>query len=188
MATTLGAVRGGVPGAATPAAAQAGPASTGALDPALLEDARRLNEALGTLLRVVQFRDRDRACCYDVTPSQCYALEEIGEAGRITVNDLAARLYCDKSTASRLAQGLVEKGYVARERNGTDGRIVYLVPTAEGARLCAAIEAGEAREYAALLADFEPAVRAELTRLVARLGRCFAASVRAEGGRCCVVK
>jgi MarR family 2-MHQ and catechol resistance regulon transcriptional repressor len=157
-------------------------------DPSLLEDARRLNAALGELLRVVQFRDRDRACCYDVSASQCYALKGVVEAGRMTVNDLAAHLYCDKSTASRLAQGLVDKGYLVRERDADDARIVRLVPTAEGAALCATIAADETREYAELLSDFDPAVRGEIDRLVRKLGRCFSSSVETSGGSCCVVK
>ncbi len=163
-------------------------APAAAPDAALLEDARALSAALSELLRVVQFRDRDRACCYDVSASQCYALKGIVERGPLTVNDLAAHLYCDKSTASRLAQSLVEKGYVARERDAADGRVVNLVATSAGSALCAAIEAGEAREYAELLGDFDPAVRSEINRLVGRLGRCFASSVEAAGGSCCVVK
>jgi len=157
-------------------------------DPGLFEDARALAAALSELIRVVQFRDRDRACCYDVSVSQCYALKAVADAGRLTVNDLAGHLYLDKSTASRLAQSLVDKGYLARERDGGDGRVVNLVATTDGAALCAAIEAGEAREYAELLADFEPGVRVEINRLVGKLGRCFASSVEASGGSCCVVK
>jgi len=157
-------------------------------DAALLRDARALSAALSELIRVVQFRDRDRACCYDVSVSQCYALKGVVDAGRLTVNDLAAHLYLDKSTASRLAQSLVDKGYLTRERDGEDGRVVNLVPTSEGAMLCAAIEAGEAREYADLLSDVDPAVREEISRLVGKLSRCFAASVEASGGSCCVIK
>jgi MarR family transcriptional regulator, 2-MHQ and catechol-resistance regulon repressor len=159
-----------------------------ALDSGLREDARQLSAELGDLLRVVQFRDRDRACCYDVSASQCYALKSVVERGRLTVNELAGHLYCDKSTASRLAQGLVEKGYLARERDHEDGRVVRLAATQAGSALCATIEAGEVREYAELLADFDPAVRGEILRLVGRLGRCFASSVEASGGSCCVVK
>ena len=157
-------------------------------DPRLLEDARRLSSALSELIRVVQFRDRDRACCYDLSVSQCYALKAVAQRARLTVNELAAHLYLDKSTASRLAQSLVDQGYLERVRDDEDGRVVLLVPTPAGSALCATIEAGEAREYAELLADFDPQVRGEINRLVGRLGRCFAASVEASGGSCCVVK
>ena len=157
-------------------------------DAGLVEDGRALATSLGELIRVVQFRDRDRACCYDVSVSQCYALKSIQQAERATVNELAAQLYLDKSTASRLAQTLVDKGYLAREADPQDGRVVSLVLTSAGAALCAAIEAVEAREYAELLADFDPEVRSEINRLVRKLGRCFATGVEASGGSCCVVK
>jgi MarR family 2-MHQ and catechol resistance regulon transcriptional repressor len=159
-----------------------------ALDPLLLSDARKLSAALGELIRVVQFRDRDRACCYDVSVSQCYALKSVVEAGALTINQLAAHLYLDKSTASRIANGLVDKGFLDRERDPEDGRVVHLVATPGGRRICAQIETDLADEYAELLSDFDPEVRAAITRLVSRLGRSFASRVDAEGGTCCVVR
>ena len=159
-----------------------------AIDPELLEDAHALSAALQDLLRVVQFRDRDRACCYDVSVSQCYALKAAADAGPLTVNDMAGQLYLDKSTASRVANGLVDKGYLTRERDPDDGRVVHLVATAEGRALCDRIEDDLASEYADLLGDFDPEIRAAITRLVSRLGRSFAARVDASGGSCCVVK
>ena len=156
-------------------------------DPRLGSDAARLSDALGELIRVVQFRDRDRACCYDVSVSQCYALKGVLDAGALTINELAAHLYLDKSTASRIANSLVEKGYLARARDADDGRMVRLVPTPSGAELCRRIEADLAIEYADLLTDFDADVRAALTRLLSRLARSFAARVDASGGSCCVV-
>ena len=158
------------------------------LDPALAEDARRLAGGLSELLRVIQFRDRDRVCCYDVSASQCYALKGVVEAGALTVNELSAYLYVDKSTASRIANSLVDKGYLVREAQPEDARVVRLGPTGAGRALCATILGDEERDYAELLEDFEPVTRAEIHRLVAKLGRCFAAGVDASGGSCCVVK
>jgi len=157
-------------------------------DPELLEDAHHLSEALSDLIRVVQFRDRDRACCYDLSVSQCYALKAVDDTGPLTVNDLAGQLYLDKSTASRLANGLVDKGHLVRERDAEDGRVVRLAATEEGHALCSQIEGDLAMEYAELLSDFDPEIRAAITRLVSRLGRSFAARVDASGGSCCVVK
>ena len=48
---------------------------------ALDRDARGLHEAVADLVRVYQFRDRDRICCHDVSVTQCYALETIVEHG-----------------------------------------------------------------------------------------------------------
>ena len=41
----------------------------------LTQDSEDLYEALNQLVRVYQFRDRDRICCYDVSVTQCYAIE-----------------------------------------------------------------------------------------------------------------
>jgi len=155
-------------------------------DPALREDARHLSGALSELIRVLQFRDRDRACCYDISVSQCYALKGVVEAGAMTVNELAGQLYLDKSTASRIANGLVDKGLLARKRDHEDGRVVQLIPTVEGTSICARIERDLEVEYAELLSDFDPEVRSAITRLVARLARSFAARVETAGGSCCV--
>jgi MarR family 2-MHQ and catechol resistance regulon transcriptional repressor len=157
-------------------------------DRALARDAERLSGALEDLLRVVQFRDRDRACCYDVSVSQCYALKRVVDADGLTVNDLAASLYLDKSTASRIADSLVNKGYLARERDPEDGRVVRLVSTPSGLALCRRIQADISGEYAEILSEFGPDVRAAIIQLVGRLGRSFAARVDVSGGSCCAVK
>lgn len=154
----------------------------------IIDDGARLSASLGELIRVVQFRDRDRACCYDVSVSQCYALKAVADAGALTINELAGHLYLDKSTASRIANGLVEKGLLARERDANDGRVVNLVTTSAGRTVHERIEADLAREYAEMLADFPPEVREGMSRLVDRLARSFAARVEVTGGSCCVVR
>ena len=161
--------------------------ATANADSRLMDDARAMSDALGDLIRVVQFRDRDRACCYDVSVSQCYALKAVADKGPLTVNELAAELYLDKSTVSRVANGLEEKGYLVRERDEGDGRVIRLLASPAGAELCRRIDGDLAREYADLLTDFDPEVRAAITRLLGRLGASFAARVETSGGSCCVV-
>lgn len=157
-------------------------------DPDLDRDAHAMGEALSDLIRVVQFRDRDRACCYDVSVSQCYALKTVADRGPLTVNELAAHLFLDKSTASRVANGLVDMGYLARARDPADGRVVRLVTTPEGRAMYERITEDLALEYGDLLADFDPEVREGLIRLLGRLARAFAARVDVRGGTCCVVR
>jgi DNA-binding MarR family transcriptional regulator len=156
-------------------------------DAGLIADARAMSDALGDLIRVVQFRDRDRACCYDVSVSQCYALKAVADRGPLTVNELAAELYLDKSTASRVANGLEEKGYLVRERDEADGRVIRLLASPAGAELCRRIDGDLEREYAELLTDFDPEVRAAINRLLGRLAASFSARVETSGGSCCVV-
>jgi len=153
----------------------------------LHRDGRAVSEALGELVRILQFRDRDRACCYDLSVSQCYALKRVVDGGGATVNELSAALYLDKSTASRIANGLVDQGLVSRERDPADGRIVCLVATAEGTDVHARIERDLAREYAELLRDFDPEVRSAMPILLERLARSFASRVDTSGGSCCSI-
>src|ERR1043165_3833739 len=103
-------------------------------------DAEALQTAVADLVRVYQFRDRDRICCHDISVTQCYALETLVDHGplRIALRDrdvvatdpitqcyaletlvdhgplrvgaLAQRLFLDKSTTSRVVSTLVKKG------------------------------------------------------------------------------
>lgn len=150
-------------------------------------DTRAFSGALGDLIRVVQFRDRDRACCHGLSVTQCYALEGVVEQGGLTVNELAAYLYLDKSTVSRVARGLVERGLVRRESDHDDGRIVRLAATAHGREVHTAIRDDLDREYGALLEDLSPEARASVVRVVERLARGFSAGVEVAGGSCCVI-
>src|SRR5215210_8853047 len=154
-------------------------------DPALERDAQALYGALSDLIRVYQFRDRDRICCYDVSVSQCYALEALVRKGGMTLNDLAAHLYLDKSTASRVVDALERKGYVARSAHPQDRRALLLGATLAGRELEGKIRESILAEERQLLADFAPEVRQAMTLLIRRLARAASASVDASGGSCC---
>jgi DNA-binding MarR family transcriptional regulator len=154
----------------------------------LASDAAALSQAFSELVRVIQFRDRDRACCYGLTVSQCYGLKAVCEAGFLGVNDLAAALYLEKSTASRLAAALERASLVERSPDPEDGRSVRLSATAAGRQAYQAIEQDLLREHTDLLAGFDPEVRAAVTQVVGRLTRAMANRVEADGGSCCVVR
>lgn len=156
-------------------------------DPALERDARALYGALSDLMRVYQFRDRDRICCHDISVSQCYALEALVRQGGMTLNDLAAHLYLDKSTASRVIDSLERKGYVARTPHLSDRRSVQLEATASGRDLYRKVEGDILAEETSLLAGFDPEIRRAMTHLIARLARAAAERVETGGGSCCRV-
>ena len=155
------------------------------MDPDLERDSADLYDALSELVRVFQFRDRDRICCYDVSVTQCYALEELVRRGGMTLNDLAARLYLDKSTASRVVDALERKGYVARSTHPQDRRSVLLETTGTGRSLEGKIRQEMLIEEGKLLADFPPDVRQAMTQLLRRLARAAAGRVETGGGSCC---
>jgi DNA-binding MarR family transcriptional regulator len=154
-------------------------------DPELDRDAEALYDALSELTRVYAFRDRDRICCFDVSVSQCYALEEIVRRGGPTLNELAAHLYLDKSTTSRVVDGLERKGYAVRAPHPEDGRALRLRPTPAGERLLARIRESILEEERDLISGLDPAVRRALPSLLRRLARAAAARVDTAGGTCC---
>jgi DNA-binding MarR family transcriptional regulator len=154
-------------------------------DPSLLRDASRLQESLGELIRVLQFRDRDRACCYDLSVSQCHALQVLIQNGPMTVTQLGDHLYLEKSTASRLAKSLLDKDLVRKRAPEADGRVVILQITEAGHRLARKILNDLAEEHAELLAEFDPEVRAALPVLLDRLSLIIANRTDSEGLKCC---
>ena len=151
----------------------------------LLADAEALHAALNELVRVYQFRDRDRICCHDVSVTQCYAIEALLRRGPSGLNELAAELYLDKSTASRVVGTLERKGYVTRGPHPRDGRAIVLRVTASGRRLHDRIRADLVSEARALLRDFEPGVREAAPRLIRRLARAAAVRSGVAGAGCC---
>jgi MarR family 2-MHQ and catechol resistance regulon transcriptional repressor len=154
-------------------------------DPELAQDTENLYDALEDLLRVYQFRDRDRICCFDVSVTQCYGLEGLVRRGSMSLNDLAAYLYLDKSTTSRVVDALERKGYVTRSAHPNDRRAVVLEATALGRDLEGRIRESILAEERHLLADFAPEVRQSMTHLLRRLAKAAAASVDTSSGSCC---
>jgi DNA-binding MarR family transcriptional regulator len=154
-------------------------------DASLRHHAEALHEALSELVRIYQFRDRDRICCHDVSVTQCYAIEALVRRGPSTLNELAAELYLDKSTASRVVATLERKGYVTRAPHADDARAVVSTVTPAGRRLHDRIHEGLVEEEARLLEDFEPEIREATVRLIFRLARAAESRAGVGSPACC---
>jgi DNA-binding MarR family transcriptional regulator len=150
-----------------PATSQRGRASGAPLE----RDAAALYQVMTELLRVYQFRDRDRLGYHGLTITQCYVLEILVRRGALTLNQLAEEMYLDKSTLSRVVGGLENKGAVQRAANPADGRSVLLEVTATGRRRYQRIESALIAENAGVLAGFKPAMRRQMVELIAALTR-----------------
>ncbi len=155
-------------------------------DPQLQQDAEALYEALGDLIRVYQFRDRDRICCYDLSITQCHALEVLSVRGGLTLNEVAAELYLDKSTTSRVVAALERKGYVERTEHPEDRRAILLEVTGAGQGLYEQIHSAIIEQEKGLLTDFDSGTRQSMTKLIRGLAAAAAERVEASGGSCCV--
>lgn len=150
--------------------------------PVIQDDGEELHEALSELVRVYQFRDREGICCYDISVTQCYALDALIRRDALTLGEVATQLYLDKSTTSRVLAALVRKGYVRRSSHPTDARAVLLRATPAGRRLHERIHHDLVSEARRLLQGFAPDVRRGAIRLIRALAQ--AAAGRARGGAC----
>ena len=151
----------------------------------LERDAAALQRVLTDLIRVYQFRDRDAVCCYDISMGQCHGLERLAERGPMTLNEFAASLFLEKSSASRLADGLEKKGYIRRKPRVDDARYVQLELTKRGSTLHDRIERDLLEERAQVLADLTTQERKLVIESIARLSDAACAGVSTEAG-CCV--
>ena len=171
------------------AAIEPTPAARGArqeprFDDRLDGETRALHRTLSELLRVFQFRDRDRICCHDISVTQCYALGALFERDELTLNELAAELYLDKSTASRVVDALVAKGYATRTPRPDDRRAVALQLTAAGRELYQRIDGELLAELRAVASGFDPEVLRSMNQLLGRFLRA-AGSRFLPAGACC---
>ena len=159
---------------------------TQTIQPALDRDAAELQAAIADLVRIYQFRDRDRICCHDISVTQCYALETLVAHGPMRLSGLAERLFLDKSTTSRVVATLTKKGYVDQAPDVSDGRAVTLRATRQGRGLYTRITADLVDQQKELLRDLEPDVRRGVVEVLRRLTR--AADARFRSGisvSCC---
>lgn len=160
-------------------------------DAVLHEDAVALHAALTELVRLYQFRDRDRICCHDVSITQCNALEILVERGPSRSQALADALRLDKSTTTRVVDALVRKGYAQRRPDPDDARAVELSVTASGRALYERINGELIDQQAELLRDLDHDVRAAATALISRLARAaqarFVAGTRSSTAETCAI-
>ncbi len=151
-------------------------------DDALQRDAAALHAAVSDLVRAYQFRDRDKICCYDVSVTQCHALEALVEKGAMRSLDLAGFLRLDKSTVTRVVDALVRKGYVERHRDAEDSRALSLCITALGRALYEKINGELIDQQAELLAGLAPDMRAAAANVIRQLARAAKARFDADAG------
>lgn len=136
----------------------------------LMRDAEKMYDAVCRLVRAYQSRDKERICCHGITLSQWSALEIIVERGPMGLNALAEQLKLDKSTASRVVEGIVRKALVGRVEDAEDRRAVRLEARPSGKQLYTDVRNSLIAEEAELIAAFSPEVRQSAIGLIEQLG------------------
>jgi len=143
-------------------------------DSTSIRDAARLQQSLGQLIRILHLRDRRLASSHGLSVSQCHALQGLMQVGPMTITELGDHLHLEKSTASRLAKGLVAKELVRTRAPSGDGRVSILQLTEAGQRLARRILNEISEEYRAGLEGVDPRVQRELPSYLDRLAHNLA--------------
>lgn len=125
----------------------------------------QLGRLLRQLTRMTGGADDGRA----MTATQRIALIEIGEAGPLRLNDLAARMGTSAPTASRAVDSLDEHGLVARATDADDRRAVRIELTPTGRELVQERQARASVAFEPAVATLSAADREQLLKLLARL-------------------
>lgn len=148
----------------------------------LRQDALALQEALTDLVRAYQFRDRDAICCYDVSLGQSHALERLARQGPMTMNEFARSLFLEKSSASRLVDGLERKAYVTRQPDEKDARFVRIDLTRAGRDLAKKLENDLVAERSGMLLELSASERKAVIRALSLLAEVAVSGTDVQGG------
>lgn len=117
----------------------------------LNKQAEHLYKTFSELVRRYQFRDRDQICCHGLSVSQCYTLDALTQTDSLTMGELAAKLCLKMSSATRVIDPMVERGWVVRIEEPEDRRVCRLQATSKGRQLMAKVRADLIREHEEVL-------------------------------------
>ncbi|MGW2559634.1 MarR family winged helix-turn-helix transcriptional regulator [Streptomyces sp. NPDC001514] len=136
-----------------PAAARGGPVSH-----AVSRVARLHRIAAGRLLKQV-----------GLYPGQEMVMMRLWEAGPVRQSELIKACELDPSTVTKMLQRLEQSGHVRRRPDPDDRRAVLVEATDESCALLSAVERAWTELERQTLAGLDPAERAELGRLLAKV-------------------
>jgi DNA-binding MarR family transcriptional regulator len=94
----------------------------------------------GMFLRMLKQTTVQELSKMNTSPHESRALGTLLRDGPMLMSELAKTMEIPLSSATNLANRLVEKGHVARERSEDDRRIVRVTVTGSGRRLMAKLE------------------------------------------------
>jgi DNA-binding MarR family transcriptional regulator len=90
---------------------------------------------LRRIFKAVQDYSQEVCSRFGITGPQLWALRIIFHHGRLSLGDLSKEMYLHPSTISGVINRLAKKGYVLRDRDEEDRRVVKVWLTAKGKRL-----------------------------------------------------
>jgi len=92
-------------------------------------------QSLRRIVKAIQDYSHEVSGKFGITGPQLWALKTISQNESMSLSDLSARMYLHPSTITGVIDRLEKKGYVTRNRDRVDRRVIYVQLTAEGRRL-----------------------------------------------------
>ena len=125
------------------------------------------------LVRVMQLFERDQIKPHGFTTAQAYVLTQLKDTPELTMNELSEKLNARTSTMTRIINNLVRDGYIARNRDEVDRRIVLVSLTEKGLREAEKLEKAITAYYQKIVAHLPEGQAEEVLQAVALLVQAF---------------
>ena len=116
--------------------------------------------------RITMHRFTEALAPYGLRPRHLSALIELRDHGELSQQALCGRLHVDPTNLVEILNELEDKGYASRRRDPEDRRRHRVEVSKKGLAVIDNVGAAMDGVEDGLLADFEPADRAELERLL----------------------
>ena len=94
-----------------------------------------LGKTISILIKKFNLLERNEKVCYGVTIPQSCTLDALLRLGKPSMKELSREIGVAVSTMTRILNVLVRDGYVKRENNNKDRRIVFVDLTVKGKKL-----------------------------------------------------
>ena len=124
------------------------------------EASSRALNALRSIVRAIGASARTANSSGGISGAQLFALRQISDSPRISINELATRTLARQSSVSELATRLVERGLITRSSSADDARQVAL--TAKGRKAIAESRATAQEKLISGLAALPKTKRAQI--------------------------
>lgn len=127
------------------------------------DESEQLHELFMDLVRVAGLLQPDQELPgLSVSLSQAFAIHELDHGSGLSQQELADRLFLEKSTVSRMVADLENKGLVRRERDPDNRRTYRLKLTDAGRNFHVRVAEGYGAQYQRWTAAMTPAERKAL--------------------------
>jgi DNA-binding MarR family transcriptional regulator len=117
----------------------------------LTTDVALQNELIAFIRAFGLHRPDQTPCGQPIAVAEAHALMELAREAPLSQNDLVIRLRLEKSTVSRLVGLLEQRGWIQRQRNALDGRVLDLRLAEAGQRIAADLAAARQAKFARIL-------------------------------------